>query len=601
MAARYNSEWLSSGMVKVFYDGVLDSWTAVMVDDYADRPGWRGEPLFSPRALRRGGDRGRPARPADRRACDRRRRGAGRARRLRGGAKGERQARQPPPHRAYRGDAPQTTCRASPSSASSPRCSRRIRPARMGLPLEPTVSRIGRAALAAELCLAHAEGCRRPHLSSPPTGRSRRSTRSAGMQAAILRKPWADEHARPELHADRGAGRLHGRGRLCRVQEDRKGRLKPGYLADLVVLSGDIEAVDAGSAARGAPGDDDLRRQDHLPGVTLACGLRFEPRCQLAGCQAALPCGDIRIGNTKPPARAAVNSGACACRTDRAGMRSTSAASARSSAPARGQVAALDKVSVSIRENEFFTLLGPSGCGKTTLLRLIAGFDFPTERRDPALRRGHRAAAAVQAAGQHGLPELRAVPAHDGRRRISASAWRCSASRRPRSTRASTQMLKLVRMEALTNRAHQPDLRRPAAARGARPRAGAAAQGAAARRAAVGARLQAAQGDADRAEAAAARDRHHLHLRHPRPGRGADHVGPHRGDVGGQDPADRHARATSTTTRPSASSPTSSARPISSQGRARPRRRATARLVRLASGAEVAGARCPKASPGAAR
>jgi spermidine/putrescine transport system ATP-binding protein len=40
---------------------------------------------------------------------------------------------------------------------------------------------------------------------------------------------------------------------------------------------------------------------------------------------------------------------------------------------------ALDDVSVTIRENEFFTLLGPSGCGKTTLLRLIAGFDFPTE------------------------------------------------------------------------------------------------------------------------------------------------------------------------------------------------------------------------------
>ena len=43
------------------------------------------------------------------------------------------------------------------------------------------------------------------------------------------------------------------------------------------------------------------------------------------------------------------------------------------------QVAALDNVSVAIRENEFFTLLGPSGCGKTTLLRLIAGFDYPTE------------------------------------------------------------------------------------------------------------------------------------------------------------------------------------------------------------------------------
>ncbi|WP_421592876.1 ABC transporter ATP-binding protein [Shinella sp. M27] len=40
---------------------------------------------------------------------------------------------------------------------------------------------------------------------------------------------------------------------------------------------------------------------------------------------------------------------------------------------------ALDHVSVDIRENEFFTLLGPSGCGKTTLLRMIAGFTYPTD------------------------------------------------------------------------------------------------------------------------------------------------------------------------------------------------------------------------------
>ena len=40
---------------------------------------------------------------------------------------------------------------------------------------------------------------------------------------------------------------------------------------------------------------------------------------------------------------------------------------------------ALDDISVDIRENEFFTLLGPSGCGKTTLLRLIAGFTYPTD------------------------------------------------------------------------------------------------------------------------------------------------------------------------------------------------------------------------------
>jgi spermidine/putrescine transport system ATP-binding protein len=42
-------------------------------------------------------------------------------------------------------------------------------------------------------------------------------------------------------------------------------------------------------------------------------------------------------------------------------------------------VTALKGVSLQIRDNEFFTLLGPSGCGKTTLLRLIAGFEEPTE------------------------------------------------------------------------------------------------------------------------------------------------------------------------------------------------------------------------------
>lgn len=40
---------------------------------------------------------------------------------------------------------------------------------------------------------------------------------------------------------------------------------------------------------------------------------------------------------------------------------------------------ALNNVSVSVAQNEFFTLLGPSGCGKTTLLRVIAGFVDPTE------------------------------------------------------------------------------------------------------------------------------------------------------------------------------------------------------------------------------
>ena len=43
-----------------------------------------------------------------------------------------------------------------------------------------------------------------------------------------------------------------------------------------------------------------------------------------------------------------------------------------------GAVTALGGATLSIRDNEFFTLLGPSGCGKTTLLRVIAGFEEVT-------------------------------------------------------------------------------------------------------------------------------------------------------------------------------------------------------------------------------
>src|SRR4051812_37077437 len=43
-----------------------------------------------------------------------------------------------------------------------------------------------------------------------------------------------------------------------------------------------------------------------------------------------------------------------------------------------GPVRAVDDISLSIAEGEFFAMLGPSGSGKTTCLRLIAGFDQPT-------------------------------------------------------------------------------------------------------------------------------------------------------------------------------------------------------------------------------
>jgi spermidine/putrescine transport system ATP-binding protein len=46
-----------------------------------------------------------------------------------------------------------------------------------------------------------------------------------------------------------------------------------------------------------------------------------------------------------------------------------------------GAVRAVDHVSLSVEQGEFFSLLGPSGCGKTTLLRILAGFEQPDTGR----------------------------------------------------------------------------------------------------------------------------------------------------------------------------------------------------------------------------
>ena len=223
-----------------------------------------------------------------------------------------------------------------------------------------------------------------------------------------------------------------------------------------------------------------------------------------------------------------------------------------------GSATAVDDLDLTIERGEFFSLLGPSGCGKTTTLRMVAGFEQPTEGQVFLDGEPGRARAAVQAQRQHGVPELRAVrpPRRRGQRRVRPQAAQGRGGRDPH---ARGRGARARAADRARERAPERALRRPAPARRARARARQPARGAAARRAARRARPQAAQGDAGRAQGDPARGRHHVPLRHARPGGGARDVRPDRGHERRRRRAVRDARRRSTSTRRARSWPASSA------------------------------------------
>ena len=79
------------------------------------------------------------------------------------------------------------------------------------------------------------------------------------------------------------------------------------------------------------------------------------------------------------------------------------------------RAAALDHIDLDIQGGEFLALLGPSGCGKTPLLRLLAGFESPTEG-------GIHFDEALIADAQHNAPPGGATRASSAQSSVSA-AW----------------------------------------------------------------------------------------------------------------------------------------------------------------------------------
>ena len=206
-----------------------------------------------------------------------------------------------------------------------------------------------------------------------------------------------------------------------------------------------------------------------------------------------------------------------------------------------GDVTAVDGVDLEIGRGEFFTLLGPSGSGKTTTLRVIAGFELPDEGRVelggkdvsmlPPYARDVNTVfqdyalfphMTVQENVEYGL-RVKKVPraGATAARRRGAAARPAGGVRQPQACTA---------------------LGRPAAARRAGARDRQPAQGAAPRRASRRPRPQAPAGAPGGAEADPAGARHHLRLRHARPGGGAHDERPPRGVQPRQDRADRRSR-----------------------------------------------------------
>ena len=117
-----------------------------------------------------------------------------------------------------------------------------------------------------------------------------------------------------------------------------------------------------------------------------------------------------------------------------------------------GDVKAVDDVSLEIASGEFMVLVGPSGCGKSTLLRMIAGLEDVTE--GTILHRRPRRDRALAARSRHrdGLPELRALPAHDRAQEPRLRAARFARRRSAEIERRVDEVAKLLGLEELLDR-----------------------------------------------------------------------------------------------------------------------------------------------------
>ncbi|MGH6807266.1 MAG: amidohydrolase [Ensifer adhaerens] len=236
---RFSSDRLKCDFIKFFADGVTESGTAVFVEDYADEPGWRGEPLFTSEHF------ARIATEADRLGFQMAVHaiGDGAVRLVLDGyqvateAYGSRDSRHRIEHIevVHPDDIPRFAELGVVASMQPTHP-----PGSAGLPLQPYLSRIGEARW--------------------PYAFAWRTLTDAGAQIvfatdwpvsplapmscihdAMTRKVWKDGQPDQRLGLMETLAAYTRAGAWVEFMEDRKGMLKPGYLADIVVLDGNVE------------------------------------------------------------------------------------------------------------------------------------------------------------------------------------------------------------------------------------------------------------------------------------------------------------------------------------------------------------------------
>jgi predicted amidohydrolase YtcJ len=241
LTAEFKTDKLSCGRVKMFMDGVFDSWTAVVVGEYPDKPGFAGEPIipqdiFDDLCIRADAEGLQISVHAV---------GDGAVRMVLNGYEAARRANGPRDsrHRIEHIDVIDPADLPRLAELGVIASMQPVHPpGSAGLPLEPTTSIIGRAKwpmawnwrAIVDSSVVMAFGTDWPVSPLDPL---------FAIQCAMTRKLWADGLPDPRLTLEECFAAYTSGGAYASFDENRLGRLVPGMKADLALLQGDMDSL----------------------------------------------------------------------------------------------------------------------------------------------------------------------------------------------------------------------------------------------------------------------------------------------------------------------------------------------------------------------